>query len=56
MKANKTKECLNRMCRIFGISIRKATSYNVVKGRLNYRWYSDEQLRARETYKVEEAQ
>jgi hypothetical protein len=56
MKIKKTIECLNRMCRVFGISIRKATSYNAVKGRLNYRLYSDDLLNNRENYKVEDFQ
>lgn len=54
MKTKKVKECLNRMCRIFGISIRKATSYKVVKGRLNYRWYNDDMLQERHHRQLEE--
>lgn len=54
MKIKKTKECLNRMCRIFGITIRKATSYKVVKGRLGYRWYNDEMLQDRHNRLLEE--
>jgi hypothetical protein len=33
--------------RLIGIGIRKATSYKVVKHRLNYRWYNDEYLQAK---------
>ena len=44
------------MCRIFGISIRKATSYKAMKGRLGYRLYSDELLFDRENYKPEESE
>ena len=54
LNKQKTKECLTRMCRIFGISIRKATSYKVMKGRLGYRLYSDDLLFGRENYKPEE--
>jgi hypothetical protein len=43
----KAKECLKKSMRLVGIGIRKATSYKVVKSRLNYRWYNDEYLQAR---------
>lgn len=43
----KTKECLKRGARLVEIGIRKATSYKVVKNRLNYRLYSDEFLQAK---------
>ena len=33
-----------------GIGLRKATSYKVVKSRLNYRWYNDEYLQAKLKY------
>lgn len=35
------------------IGIKKATSYNVVKNRLNYRFYNDEFLRDRLEYESE---
>lgn len=41
------KQCLKKSARILGIGIKKATSYQMVKGRLNYRWYNDEYLQAR---------
>ena len=37
----KTKECLKRGVRLMEIGIRKATSYKVVKSRLNNRLYDD---------------
>jgi len=43
----KTKECLKRTLRLVEIGIKKATSYNAVKGRLGNRLYSDEFLQAR---------
>jgi hypothetical protein len=43
----KTKECLKKSMRLVAISLRKATSYKVVKGRLGNRFYSDEFLQAR---------
>lgn len=43
-------ECLTRMTRMFGVYARKMTSYKVVKGRLNYRFYSDFQLTERKRY------
>ena len=33
--------------RLMEIGLRKATSYKMVKGRLNYRWYNDDFLQAR---------
>lgn len=43
----KTKECIKRTLRLVEIGVRRATSYNVVKGRLGNRLYSDEFLQAR---------
>ena len=43
----KTKECLKRAGRLLAISVKKATSYKVVKSRLGNRMYSDEFLQAR---------
>lgn len=43
----KTKECLKKSMRLVELGIKKATSYNVVKGRLNYRWTNDEYLQYR---------
>lgn len=40
----KTKQCLKKGLRLAGIAVKKATSYNAVKGRLSYRWYNDEFL------------
>jgi hypothetical protein len=43
----KYMRCLKKGIRVMGIGLRKATSYKVVKSRLNYRWYNDEYLQAR---------
>lgn len=43
----KTKECLRRSVRLLELGIKKATSYNMVKGRLTRGLYSDEFLQAR---------
>lgn len=52
----KTKECLKKSLRLIGLGIRKATSYKVVKHRLNYRWYNDEFLQAKLDTKKEDVQ
>jgi len=49
----KTKECLRRSVRLLELSIKKATSYNMVKGRLSRGLYSDEYLQARLEYERE---
>lgn len=36
---------IKKVIRICNLGLKKATSYKVVKGRLNYRFYSDELLR-----------
>lgn len=43
----KTRKCLQKGLRLASIAVKKATSYKVVKGRLNYRWCSDEFLQAK---------
>ena len=43
-------KCIKKGIRVLGIGLRKATSYKVVKSRLNYRWYNDEYLQARVKY------
>lgn len=43
----KTKECLRRSVRLLELGIKKATSYNMVKGRLSRGLYSDDFLQAR---------
>jgi len=43
----KYKNCLRKGVRLMGIGLRKATSYKMVKSRLNYRWYNDEFLQAK---------
>lgn len=42
--------CIKKGIRVMGIGLRKATSYKVVKSRLNYRWYNDEYLQAKLKY------
>lgn len=37
-------KCLRKSLKILRIKLKKATSYNVVKSRLNYRLYSPELL------------
>ena len=43
----KTRECLRRGMRLLELGIKKATSYNMVKGRLNYRWSNDEYIQSK---------
>lgn len=43
----KTKECLKRGLRLVEIGIKKATSYNMVKGRLSRGLYCDDYLQDR---------
>jgi hypothetical protein len=43
----KNIKCLRKSMRLMEIGLRKATSYKMVKGRLNYRWYNDDFLQAR---------
>lgn len=43
----KTRECLRKSMRLLELSVKKATSYKVVKGRLSRGLYSDEFLQAR---------
>lgn len=43
----KAKECVKRGIRLVQIGLKKATSYNVVKSRLNYRFYNDQFLQDR---------
>lgn len=43
----KAKECLRQSARLLELYVKKATSYKVVKGKLNYRWYNDEFLQDR---------
>jgi len=43
----KTKECIKQTLRLVEIGIKKATSYNAVKGKLGNRLYNDEFLQAR---------
>jgi hypothetical protein len=38
------KKCIKRNLRVAEIKINRATSYDKVKGRLAYRWFSDESL------------
>jgi hypothetical protein len=49
----KTKECLRKSMRLVELGIKKATSYNMVKGRLSRGLYSDEYLQARLEYERE---
>jgi hypothetical protein len=49
-----TKECINKSVRILAIGIKKATSYNMVKGRLSRGMYSDDHLQARLKYEREQ--
>ena len=46
----KKKSGVKRFCQRFQIGVRRVTSYENVKHRLGYRFYSDEQLKARENY------
>lgn len=43
----KIRECLRRSAKLLELYVKKATSYNMVKGRLNYRWSNDEYLQAK---------
>lgn len=43
-KRSKTKRCIRRGIACLLIGIRNATKYEVVKHRLNYRFYNDEFL------------
>ena len=48
MKAS--RYCVKRGLVALRKGITKATSYEVVKSRLNYRWYHDDLLKARDQY------
>jgi hypothetical protein len=41
----KTSNFLKKVIRICNLSLKKVTSYKAVKGRLNYRLYSDDLLK-----------
>jgi hypothetical protein len=47
MKRSKTKRCIKRGFACLLLGIKKATTYERVKHRLNYRFYNDEFLQAR---------
>jgi hypothetical protein len=46
----KKRNCLNKGIRILKYGLMKATSYDMVKSRLNYRWYNSELLEQRNEY------
>jgi hypothetical protein len=46
----KMRKCMKRVVRLAEIRIKKATSYNRVKGRLSYRFASDEIIQERINY------
>jgi len=45
MKTKKSR--VKRGCQIFQIGLKKATSYEMVKGRLGYRFYNPDMLKSR---------
>lgn len=49
----KTKKCIRRSIRLIELGIKRATSYEVVKNRLNYRLYSPDLLKERQEYENE---
>lgn len=51
----KAKDCIKKGIRLAKIGINKATSYQVVKSRLNYRLYNDEFLQDRIQYEKHKA-
>lgn len=51
METKQKKTSVKKFCQRFQIGLKKATTYDMVKSRLGYRFYSDDQLRAREKYK-----
>lgn len=51
METKEKKTPVKRFCQRFQIGLKRATSYDMVKNRLGYRFYSDDQLRARERFK-----
>lgn len=55
MKTEENKKSgVKRFCQRFQIGVKKATAYDRVKHRLGYRFYSDEQLKARQKYRYED--
>jgi hypothetical protein len=54
MKNKKIKRCMERSWTRVLVGIKKATSYERVKGRLGYRFYNDEFLQAHLNTKREE--
>ena len=51
METKQKKTPVKRLCQRFEIGLKKATSYDMVKSRLGYRFYSDDQLKARDRFK-----
>lgn len=50
METKEKKTSVKKFCQRFQISLNKMITYNTVKNRLGYRFYSDEQLRARQNF------
>jgi hypothetical protein len=43
----KKRSAMKRCCKAFQLGIKKATSYNAVKGRLGWRFYDDKMLQSK---------
>lgn len=51
METKEKKTSIKKFCQRFQISLNRLAAYDNVKSRLGYRFYSDEQLKARQNFR-----